>query len=141
MPGRHHLTQVARQLKGRLNGHAFLTVPRMEITEMLRTVSGEEGTRIKSGIAGDLERALLEQGVRCFPSLAATTTGDTVRLFHSGSVLGNLVDLLIYPSVEGDRDLGEMLLKVKGKWDWSTPSGPAALIEGRFEVPALTGDG
>lgn len=129
MPSRHHVTLVARQLKNRLNGRAFLTIPRVEATEMLRDVSGEETTRIKSAIGADLDLALLEQGVRSYPRFADTTTGDTIRLFHAGSVLGSVIDLLIYPSTETDKDLGDLLVKIKGKWKWSTPTGPAALVE------------
>lgn len=120
MPTRHQLTSVARKLKTRLNGKAFLTLPRMDITELVRETSGEDATRIKAGIAADLEVALLEQGIRCFPTLTSTSTGDTIRLFHAGTVLGSLVDLLIHPSVEADSDLGAMLTKIKGKWAWST---------------------
>ena len=129
MPTRNHLVVVARQLKTKLNGKAFLTIPRTDITQVLRDVSGEDTTRIKSNIAADLEMAMLEQGIRCYPSLQVTTTGDTVRLFHAGTVLGNLLDLLVHPSTETDTDLGEMLTKIKGKWKWSTPEGPAASIE------------
>ena len=129
MPSRHHITTVARNLKNQLNGRAFLTIPRTDVTEMLRDVSGEETTRIKSVIGADLDMALLEQGVRCYPRFQDTTTGDTIRLFHAGSVLGSVVDLLVHPSTETDKDLGDMLVKIKGKWKWSTPTGPAALIE------------
>lgn len=122
MPGRSHLVQVARQLRRRLNGQAFLTLDRVEVTQILRDVSGEDATRIKSALAGDIEHALLEQGVRCYPGLVGTTTGDTIRIFHAGSVLGSLVDLLAHPSRDTDRDLGAMLRKVKGQWDWSTPT-------------------
>lgn len=120
MPTRHQLTSVARKLKTQLNGAAFLTLPRMQITELLRAVSGEDTTRIKSGIAMELEIALLEQGLRCYPSLSATSTGDIVRLFRAGTVLGNIVDLLVHPSAEADRDLANMLTEIKGKWEWST---------------------
>jgi len=116
MPNPHHLTLVARQLKGRLNGKAFLTIDRSEITELLRQISGEDTTRIKSGIASDLERALLEQAVRCYPSLAATTTGDAIRLFHAGTLLGQLTDVLAHPASETDKELAELLTKIKGKW-------------------------
>lgn len=118
-PSRHHLSIVARQLKARFNGRAFLTIQRMEVTNMLREVSGEETTRIKSGIAGDLERVLLEQGVRSYPGFADTTTGDTIRLFHADTMLGHLIDLLAYPSTETDTELGVVLTKLKGKWIWS----------------------
>jgi len=129
MPTRHHLAIVARQLKVRLNGKAFLTIPRAEVTGMLREASGEEGTRIKSVIGSDLERALLEQAVRCYPSFAHTTTGDTIRLFHTPSLLGDLVDLLVYPSTETDRELGAVLKKVKGQWEWTRPIGLEAVGE------------
>src|SRR5947207_2844029 len=113
MPSRHQLTSVARELKKRLNGKAFLTIERMEITNLLRETSGEDSTRIKSALASDLERALLEQGVRCFPSIGETTTGDTVRLFHAGKLVGYLVDLLVHPSTEADAELGHVLTKYK----------------------------
>lgn len=116
MPSRHHLTVVARQLKTLLNGKAFLTIGRTDITKRVREVSGEDTTRLKSEMASDLEIALLEQGVRCFPTLKETTTGDTIRLFHAGTLLGHLTDLLVHPSPETDRELGDVLVKIKGKW-------------------------
>ncbi len=79
MPTRHDVESVARKLRSRLNGHAFQTLPRMEVTKLLREVSGEDATRIKKDLAMQLEGALLKQGVRCYPSLAETSTGDTVR--------------------------------------------------------------
>lgn len=129
MPTHSDYVNVARQLKTQLNGFAFKTVPRIDITSLLRDVSGEDNTRIKAAMGEELERALLEQGVRCYPHLKDTSTPDTIRLFHAGSVLGNLVDLLLYPSVVGDKELADTLTKVKGKWEWSKPTGPAALVE------------
>ncbi|MCA1705448.1 MAG: hypothetical protein LC808_20205 [Actinobacteria bacterium] len=126
MPARSHLVQVARELRRRLNGKAFFTLDRVDVTQMLRDISGEDTTRIKSGLAGEIELALLEQGVRCYPGLVGTTTGDTIRIFHAGSVLGSLVDLLAHPSKDTDHDLGAMLKKIKGQWDWSTPATDAA---------------
>jgi hypothetical protein len=41
MPTRTHLVAVARSLKQQLNGHAFLTIQRTEITKRLREVSGQ----------------------------------------------------------------------------------------------------
>ncbi|SRR6266516_1102155 len=129
MPSRNHLQTVARNLKRELNGRGFLAVARSDITQQLREVSGEDTTRIKSQIAEDMERALLEQGVRCFPGLQETRAGDTLRLFHAGTVLGSLVDLLVYPSKDTDKDLGDMIKKIKGQWNWSTPTGPAAEVD------------
>ena len=42
------------------------------------------------------------------------------------AVVGSLVDLLTHPSKDTDRDLGAMLRKIKGQWDWSTPTTDAA---------------
>jgi len=44
-----------------------------------------------------------------------TTAGDTVRLFHAGSMVGNLVDLLFHPSSADDKELADTLAKVKGR--------------------------
>lgn len=125
MPTKNDLSKVAKELKRRLNGKAFLTIPRMEITQLLREFSGDEGTRIKAAMAEELERVLLNQGVRCFPSLADTTTGDTVRVFHAGTLLGQLVDLMSEPDLDDDHDLADVLTKIKGKWK-STPLTPTA---------------
>lgn len=112
------LVQVARDLKARLNGRAFMTMERFEITELLRENRGSENTRLKSGLSADLEQALLEQGVRCFPSLKSTTTGDRVRFFHPGTVVASLVDILSHPSPQTDGELADVTRKVKGEWQW-----------------------
>jgi hypothetical protein len=122
MPGRYEYVKVADELKKLLNGKAFVTVPRREVTDILREVSGEPTTRIKSLVARDLTLVLLEQALRCYPSLEETSMNDTVRIFRAGSIFSNLVDLIVHPSKETDRDIGAMLKKVKGTWDWSTPS-------------------
>lgn len=134
MPTREHLIAVARQLKTRLNGKAFLTVPRRDVTELLRDVSGEDTTRIKSVIGENLDQALLERGVRSFPRFADTSTSDMIRLFHADTVAPNLLDLFLYPSPQTDHELAEVLTKVKGKWKWSTPIGPAAMVDQAAET-------
>jgi hypothetical protein len=125
MPTRTHLVAVARSLKQQLNGRAFLTIQRTEITKRLREVSGEPATRIKSGLAADLTSVLVNQGVQVYPSLGETTTGDTVRLYHAGSVLGQLIDTIVHPDPGTDSDLGDVLTKIKGKWKWAPVEGPA----------------
>jgi hypothetical protein len=128
MPTRTHLVAVARELKKQLNGHAFLTMQRTEITELLRTTSGEPTTRIKSTLAAELTSALVTQGVQVHPSLGETTTGDTVRLYHAGSVLGQLIDTIVHPDAGTDKDLGVVLSKIKRHWDWATENGPATAV-------------
>ena len=118
-PTQSHLVRVARLIKQRLQGHAFLTMPRVEITGMVREVSGENATRLKTSMADQLERALLEQGVRVYPSLLLTTTGDTVRVFQPGTVVASLVDILANPDEDTDKELAAVTTKVKGLWNWN----------------------
>jgi hypothetical protein len=127
MPTRTHLVAVARQLKRDLGTRAFKTIPRTDITEMLREVSGEPTTRIKSTLAADLTSALINQGVQVYPPLTETTTGDMVRLYHAGSVLGQLIDIIVYPDEGTDSELGGVIAKVKGKWKWAEAEGPASI--------------
>lgn len=128
MPTRTHLVAVARELKQRLNGKAFLTIQRTDITDLLREVSREPATRIKSTLAGELTSALINQGVQVYPSLTETTTGDTVRLYHAGSLLGQLIDTIVHPDEGTDKELGDVLTKIKGKWNWAPLAGPATII-------------
>jgi len=128
MPTRDHLARVARALAQDLGNNAFRSIARMEITEKLRQVSGEETTRIKAELAKSLEMELLLQGVRCFPPLDQTSTGDTVRLFHTRTVVANIVDMLTNPGPETDRELGNVTKKVKGMWNWTPTPGDA--VEG-----------
>jgi hypothetical protein len=121
MPTHDHLVQVARSVRRDLDraSKAFMTIDRMELTQRLRRVSGESRTRIKSTNGGDLEAALNDQGLRCHPSLTETTTGDRVRIFRAGSAVGDLIDAVLVPSPDHDRELAEALAKFKGTWDWN----------------------
>lgn len=109
MPDRTHLKAVAWHLKRQLDGGDFRTIERMEITKLLREVSGEPTTRIKSHLAAQLTDALRDQSVQVYPSLEATTTGDTVRLYHAGSVLAQLIDTIVHPDPGTDRELRAIL--------------------------------
>lgn len=128
MPTSGQLRHVARDLKRDMNGQAFFTIPRTDITERVREASQEETTRLKAQMASDLSLALLEQGVRCYPPLEETTTGDVVRLFHAGTVLSHILDLLEHPDPADDAELGAILAKVKGTYDWDrqVPPGTGA---------------
>lgn len=96
-------------------------------------------------MGGELERALLEQGIRCFPGFAETSTADTIRIFHAGTLAGRFVDMVLYPAEDTDRDLAEALTKFKGKWDWGATSdapeletsmvAPAEHLEGAARAP------
>jgi chemotaxis protein CheY-P-specific phosphatase CheC len=125
MPTRTDLVRVARELCNRMKGKAFVSVGRMEVTELLRKISGEDGTRLKAGLGEQLEQALLEQGIRCFPRFQDTTTGDTIRLFRPQTVIASLVDMLLHPDGDTDKELAHVTTKVKGLWKWG-PDGHEA---------------
>ena len=112
------MKQVARELKKRLGNRGFLSVQRFEVTELLRTLSGDDTTRIKSVIGQNLEQALLEQGVRIFPSFSETDGADSIRLFHAGTVMSDFVDMLRHPSPNTDKELAVAISKFKGKYIW-----------------------
>lgn len=125
MPNQDHLIQVARSVRRELDreGKAFKSIPRMELTERVRQASGESTTRVKTAMGADLDQALSDQGLRCYPSIAETTTGDRVRVFRAGSAVGDLIDAVLTPSDDHDRELGVALAKVKGTWDWERDDG------------------
>jgi hypothetical protein len=122
MPKKEHILMVAGELAKELNGKAFLSIERLAITEKLRRLSGEGTTRIKALLGRQLERELSNQGIRCFPSLSETTTGDRIRLFHTGTVVASLVDMLVNPGPHTDKELGVVTKKVKGMWEWQRES-------------------
>ena len=113
--------QVAHLLQKELKetGGSFISKPRMEITELVREVSGSDNSRMKNVAAEKLETALLYQGIRVYPSLTETTTGAVIRLFHVGTIVASLVDMLNNPGDETDKQLAEVIKKVKGEWDWA----------------------
>lgn len=118
MVNREHYAAVAVQLKDRIDHRAFATIPRRDVTNILRQVSGEERTRIKSIVARDLTEVLEENGLRFFPSLEETDTRDNLRLYRVGSVLDDLVQMIAHPSPTNDANLGAAIKKVKGTWKW-----------------------
>ncbi len=140
MVNRVHLGSVARDLKKKLGSRAFLTVQRSEVTRLVREFSGLDSTRVKAVMGQELEQALLEQGVRCFPSLGDTAE-DAVRLFHAGTFTGAIIDMLRHPAPETDRELAETLIKLKGKWNWSGRSEPVPPEpEADFEPVKMRGE-
>ncbi len=131
MATRQHLVQTAQHFKNLLGNRMFRTVERMDFTTKLRETSGENN-RIKDNVAAELSELLADHGVRCFPKLTDTERGDdTIRLYHSGSLLTTLIELIQYPSQEGDKQLGQVVSKIKGQWAWAESTGPAALVEDR----------
>lgn len=118
MVNRGHYDEVANRLTSYIDHKAFATIPRREVTNLLREVSGEERTRIKSIVARDLTEVLESNGLRFYPSLEETDTRDNLRLYRTGSVLDELVTMIAHPSPMNDAKLGAAIKKVKGTWKW-----------------------
>lgn len=116
MPTREHLIQVARSVKRDLDREkqSHRSYDRRDLTELLRRVSGEPTTRIKAIKGADLERALSDQGLRCYPGLSETSTDDRIRIFRAGSAVGDLIDAVLVPSRAHDQVLGDSVRKMKG---------------------------
>lgn len=121
MPSQDHFVRVARSVRRDLDrgSRAFMTFDRTELTNRLRRESGQHTTRLKTAQAAPaLEQALSDQGLRCQPSLQHTTTGDRIRIFRAGSLVGDLIDAVLLPSEDHDRQLAQALAKYKGSWNW-----------------------
>ncbi len=121
MPSRYDYVALAKELKKELDdGHlAFKSYERRALTERLRKIAGEPNTRIKSaGIAKDIEGIFAEQGMRFYPRLTETSTGDWVRVWRAGTLVAEILDHILNPSERSDTELGEMASKIKGKWIW-----------------------
>ncbi len=127
MPGRDSYLMLARQIRAELNtSHlAFKSYGRRDITERLRQVSGEATTRIKqAGMAKEIERIFLEQGLRFYPKLSETQSMADVRVWRAGTLAAEILDLILEPGVTSDHELGNVTQKIKGQWDWNSPYPP-----------------
>lgn len=121
MPNRHDYLTLAKEIKRELDSNhlAFKSYARTDFTDGLRKISGEPNTRIKTGgVAKEIETVFAEQGLRIFPLLSETTTGDWVRVWRAGTLAAEMLDMVVNPGTRSDEELAEMATKVKGKWVW-----------------------
>jgi hypothetical protein len=138
MLNRHDYLTLAKDIKRDLDSShlAFKSYARTEFTERLRKISGEPNTRIKTGgVAPEIETVFAEQGLRVFPLLSETTTGDWVRVWRAGTLAAEMLDLVVNPGTRSDEELGEMATKIKGKWVWEEYPSREAASAGAPRVP------
>jgi hypothetical protein len=119
VPTRTDLTNTAQLLKDRLGDRAFLTIERSAVTEILRDESGSPATQLKHRLAQALTDILCSQGIQIFPPLTATSSRDHVRLYRTGTLTADLVDVITNPDPGRDWYLADSLTKIKGKWAWA----------------------
>ncbi len=106
---------LAKEIKDTMDGSkmCFMAVPRMDLTRRLREISGHSSTRIGRTSGQQIDDALALQGLVSYPKVAETTTGDCLRVYRSGSVVSDLVGLIVHPSSVGDEELGRYLATIK----------------------------
>jgi hypothetical protein len=110
MPSKDQYISVAKQVVDYLNafGLAFKTYNTKELDDMIKAVAGE-GARVSTKAVGDeIESAMLERGLICFPKIAEAEDGY-VRIYRAGSVAANLLQAFRYPGPSGDSDLASLL--------------------------------
>ncbi|MDO8672260.1 MAG: hypothetical protein Q7O66_12675 [Dehalococcoidia bacterium] len=107
MPSYGDYVQVATQLEERLGQtkRQFISLPRGEITNILRGVSSEKTSRIKRQTGATLDKAFLEKGLRAFPTIEDTSTDAIIRIFRTNSVVAAILDILLYPNDKADKKL------------------------------------
>jgi len=111
------IDQVAQTFRTDLKGNAFTSTDRKEILCRLRQMSGNNGVRLTVTTANQLQQKLREQGIDVFPDIIHANNGD-LRLYRSGTYAADIARLIMYPSESTDRELANLILKAKGKWDW-----------------------
>lgn len=124
MPGRSDYITLARNFRRELDEEnlAFKSYQRLEVTNRLRQISKEENTRIGSNVAEAIEDAFRDQGLRVFPLLKGTDTDDLVRVWRSGTLATQILDLLLTPGESSDRGLAGLTRILRGRqWHWTDP--------------------
>ena len=123
MASKSDYRNLALSFKRDLDGLAFKSYRRVELTERLRELSGEGRARIStSKVADDIDDAFHSQGLRIFPRLQDMDTDDLVRVWRAGT-RAEMLDLLLLPGKSSDRELGNITKKIKGPWNWTDPEG------------------
>lgn len=110
MPSKDQYVSVAKQVAEYLNafGLAFKTYNTKDLDGMIKAVAGE-GARVSTKAVGDeIETAMLERGLICFPKVSDAQDGY-VRVYRSGTVAANLLQSFRYPGPSGDADLAALL--------------------------------
>lgn len=109
MPTRTALEVVADQLADRVKKHGVHTMSRGEITTMIRTASGDDRARYGRLVGADLTEQLGLRGIICFPNIVDIGSGDAFRMYPARTGIGHLVDLILHPSTDGDREIAEAI--------------------------------
>jgi len=105
--------RVAREIKARLDqgNYSFKTIPYSELQAMYRNAAGDDSIRLAKSAREGIEEALLDFGIRVFPSIEEA--GDGVRFFRSGTVLWDIVSNLRHPNSTSDAELARLIKRVK----------------------------
>ena len=112
MPTQDSYKAVATNLARMLGRKPFLTLTRREVTTILRTITGEERTRIKILGSAAIMEELNNLGLTTYPDLYEVGTNESLRLFRTDSFLNELVSVITEPNEETDARLKAALSMV-----------------------------
>jgi len=118
MPNSKAYQDVADELRNRLGRNAFVTLTRLDVTGILRDVSGEPNTRLKNLGSAAITEALARRGLMLYPDLYWSEGNQALRLFRTESFIAELVNILNNPGEQTDKRLRAAL---RGRPDDSEP--------------------
>ncbi|GMU61118.1 MAG: hypothetical protein AMXMBFR34_28810 [Myxococcaceae bacterium] len=129
MASKDDYRQAAKKLKASLDEKhaAFMTFQLSAIEDALhgKAGTGSKASGNKSG--AEMEAALLEEGLICYPPLTSPPTDGYVRLYRTGTMIANILNAIRYPGSGSDQDLANLITKVKTPKNLGVPP-PAATI-------------
>lgn len=107
-----HFKEVARRIKSKLDegNYSFITIGYSEVQSMYRDVAKYDA-RLSKSVREGLQEALLDFGIRVFPSLE--DSDEAVRFFRSNTILWDIVSNLRYPDSTSDARLASLIKKIK----------------------------
>jgi hypothetical protein len=107
--------KVADRIVGQMDkdGKAFVTKTRMEITTLLRDISGQPRSKIGASVGDAIEAALDHRGFRAFPHLNEVDTSGSTRIIRRGTYAEQLLNAWLHPGTMTDDDLAQAISKVK----------------------------
>jgi hypothetical protein len=103
--------QIIRQMNQ--DKQAYATKTRMEITTLLRQISGQPRTKIGNSVGDAVEAALEHRGFRVFPHINEVETHGAVRIIRQGTMLNSILNAFLHPGATTDGELAELISKAK----------------------------
>lgn len=92
---------------------AFNTKTRLQITTLLRQVSGQPRSKIGRNVGDSIEAALEHRGFRAFPHINEVGAHEAVRVIRRGTLVDQILNAFLHPGVTTDTELAKLITKAK----------------------------